>query len=162
MLLWHTFGHPLVSDIAVFVLKRDVKLQLTLATHCRFRIVCFLVKLRLFCSYVICFWCVGFSFFSTMPRDGLGRTSPKWTIFRSSPTIDLVDRNWGVSVCPYFHPCIQKRFSDFDLIWCVGRPPPHMCTSVTLTRYKVKVKVTDLPKLLKLHFSRSISFAVLA
>ena len=51
-------------------------------------------------------------------------------------------------------------FSDFDLIWCVGRPPPHMRTSVTSTRSKVKV--TELPKLRKVHFSRSISSAVFA
>jgi len=39
-----------------------------------------------------------------------------------------------------------------------------MHTSVTSTRskVKVKVKVTDLPKLRKLHFSRSISSTVLA
>jgi len=28
----------------------------------------------------VCFHCVRFSFFSTMPRDWLGRTSPKWPI----------------------------------------------------------------------------------
>jgi len=37
-----------------------------------------------------------------------------------------------------------------------------MRTSVTSTRSKVKVEVTELPKLRKLHFSRSISSAVLA
>ena len=37
-----------------------------------------------------------------------------------------------------------------------------MHTSVTSTRSKVKVKVTELLKLQKLHFSRSISSAVLA
>jgi len=36
-----------------------------------------------------------------------------------------------------------------------------MHTSVTLTRSKVKVKVTELPKLRKLHFCMSISSAVL-
>ena len=30
--------------------------------------------------FVVCFCCVQFSFFSTMPRDWLGRTSPKWPI----------------------------------------------------------------------------------
>ena len=53
----------------------------------------------------------------------------------------------------------RKFFSDFHLIWCVGRPRPHMRTSVTSTRSKVKVKVTELPKLRKVHFSRSISSA---
>ena len=48
------------------------------------------------------------------------------------------------------------------LIWCVGRPRPHMCTSVTSTRSKVRVKVTELPKLQKLHFSKSISSTILA
>jgi len=33
--------------------------------------------------------CVGFSFFSTMPRDWLGRTSPKWPYFVSSGTYNL-------------------------------------------------------------------------
>jgi len=55
-----------------------------------------------------------------------------------------------------------KSFSDFDLVWCVGRPRPHMRTNVTLTRSKVKFKVTQLPKLGKLHLSSSISSAVLA
>jgi len=55
-----------------------------------------------------------------------------------------------------------KSFSDFHPIWCVGRPRPHMRTSVTSTRSKVKVKVTELPKLQKVHFSRSISSTVLA
>jgi len=55
-----------------------------------------------------------------------------------------------------------KSFSDLDLIWYVGRPRPHMRTSVTSTQSKVKVKVTVLPNLQKLHFSRSVSSAVLA
>jgi len=55
-----------------------------------------------------------------------------------------------------------KSFSDFHLISCVGRPWPHMHTSVTSTPSKVKVKVTELPKLRKVHFSRSISSAISA
>jgi len=55
-----------------------------------------------------------------------------------------------------------KIFSDFHPIWCVGRPQPHMRISVTSTRSKVKVKVTELPKLRKVHFSGSISFAISA
>ena len=35
-------------------------------------------------------------------------------------------------------------------------------TDVTLTRSKVKVKVTELPKLRKVHYSKSISSAVFA
>jgi len=33
-----------------------------------------------FCFYIICFWCVRFTFFSTKPRNWLGRTYPKWPI----------------------------------------------------------------------------------
>ena len=60
-----------------------------------------------------------------------------------------------------FRPSVQS-FPDFDVIWCVGRPRPDMRTSVTSTRSMVKVKVTELQKLRKLHFSRSISSAVLS
>jgi len=67
-----------------------------------------------------------------------------------------------VSVRPSVRPYVQKSFSDFHLIWCVGRPRPHMRTSVTSTRSKIKVKVTDLPKLRKVHYSRSISSAISA
>ena len=61
-------------------------------------------------------------------------------------------------MCPSVLP--QKSASDFDLIWCVGRPQPDMRTSVTSTRSKIKVK--ELLKLRQVHFSRSISSAVLA
>ena len=74
-------------------------------------------------------------------------------IFRSLLGNDVVDWNSGLL---YVH----KSFSDFDLIWCVDRPQPDMRTSVTSTRSQVKV--TELPRLRKLHFSRSISSAVLA
>jgi len=48
----------------------------------RFSILCvFLVSFRLFCSFVVCFCCLRFSFFSSIPRDWLGRTSLKWAIF---------------------------------------------------------------------------------
>jgi len=50
-----------------------------------------------------------------------------------------------------------KSFPDFHLIWCVGRRRPDVRTSVTSTRSKVKV--TELPQLRKVHFSRSISSA---
>ena len=69
------------------------------------------------------------------------------------------------SVRPSVRPYVRmstKSYSDFHLIWCVGRPRPLMRTSVTSTRSKVKVKVTELPKLRKVHFSRSISSAILA
>jgi len=54
-----------------------------------------------------------------------------------------------------------KSFSHFDLIWCVGRPRPDMRISMTSTRFKVTIKVTGLLNFPKLHFSKSISFAIL-
>ena len=66
-----------------------------------------------------------------------------------------------MSIHPYI--CTStKSFSDFHLLWCVGRPRPDMRTSMTLTWSNVKVKVTELPKLRKLHHSTSVSSAVLA
>jgi len=65
----------------------------------------------------------------------------------------------------YVSPSVRtstKSFSDFDLIWFVGRPQPGMHTSMTSTRSKVKVKVTELPNLRKVHFSTSISSVILA
>jgi len=44
-------------------------------------------------------------------------------------------------------------------MWCVGRPQPDMRTRVASTRPKAKVKITELVKLRKLHFSMSISYA---
>jgi len=58
-----------------------------------------------------------------------------------------------------FHP---QSFSDLDIIWCLHRPEPDMCNSMTLTRFKVKFKVTELPNFQKLHFPASISSAILA
>jgi len=43
-----------------------------------------------------------------------------------------------------------------------GSPTPIVHVDVTLTRCKFKVKVTGLLKFRKLHFSRSISSAILA
>jgi len=62
------------------------------------------------------------------------------SVFRSSPSDDVIDWNSGLSVHPSVHISIHKKFSDFNLIWCVGRPRPDMHTSMTLTRSKVKVK----------------------
>jgi len=44
----------------------------------------------------------------------------------------------------------------------VGRPRLDMSTNMTLTRSKVKIKVTELLKFRKLHYSRSISSTILA
>ena len=84
----------------------------------------------------------------------------RFILIRSSPGDDLVHWKSGVSVRPYVRSYVRtstKCFSDFILIWCVGRPRPHMRTSVTSTRSTVKV--TELPKLRNVHFSRSISSA---
>jgi len=78
-----------------------------------------------------------------------------FSIIRSSPGDDLVDWNSRVSVRPYVH----KKFFPFWFNLVCGRPwPGRMHTSVTSTRSKVKV--TELPKLRKLHFSTSIPSAV--
>ena len=70
-----------------------------------------------------------------------------------------------MSVRPYVRTSVRtstKGFSDFDLIWYADRRRPGMRTSVTSIRSKVKVKVTELPKLRKVHFSRSFSSAISA
>ena len=86
----------------------------------------------------------------------MGLVRVMWPIFRSSLGDDLIGLlNSGVSVRTS-----TKRFSDFNVIWCVGRPRPDMRTSVTSTQSKVSV--TELLKFQKLHFPRSISYAILA
>jgi len=59
-------------------LKLSVDLALALVFVClfKFNILCVFQ----FCSCTVCFCCVRFNFLSTMPRDWLGRTSPKWPI----------------------------------------------------------------------------------
>jgi len=66
------------------------------------------------------------------------------------------------SVRPSVRSSTKCFFSDLDLISCVCRPRSDMRTSMTTTRTKVKIKVTELLKFRKLHFSRSISCAVLS
>jgi len=84
-----------------------------------------------------------------------------WSRYQS-PGDDLIDWNLGVSSHrTSIRTSTKSFFSDFDLIWCVGRPRPDMRTCVTSARFKVKVKVMEVPKLQKLHFSRSVSSAVL-
>ena len=69
-------------------LKLSVGLGLVLVHLFRFSILCFFFSFsfRLFCWCVVCCCCVRFSFFTSKPRDWLGRTSPKWPIFMSSGT----------------------------------------------------------------------------
>ena len=77
-------------------------------------------------------------------------------IIRSSPGDDLIDLlNSSASVRPYVH-----IFFDFDVIWYMSRPRPDMRTSMTSTRSKVKVK--ELLKFRKLHYSKAIFSAILA
>ena len=64
---WYTHTHEQF-------LKMSVGLSLGLA------FCVFLAYLRVFCSCIVCFCCVGFCSFNTMRRDWLGRTSPKWPI----------------------------------------------------------------------------------
>jgi len=68
---------------------------------------------------------------------------------RMKPGLQLVGARFlGLEIkCvrPYVRTDVHKVFfSDFDPIWCVGRPRPDMPTRLTLTRSKVKVKVTEL------------------
>ena len=65
-------------------------------------------------------------------------------------------------VRPSVRTSTKSFFSDFDLIWCVGRPRPYLRTNLTSIRSNVKVKVTALLKFRKLHFSRCISSAIFA
>jgi len=88
-------------------------------------------------------------------------------VFRSSPgrcpsTLTEVGCvRPSVRPCTYVLPSVHKKsFSDFDLIWCVTRPRPRMRTSMTSTRSKVKVNVTELLKFRKSHFSRCISSTI--
>jgi len=53
-------------------------------------------------------------------------------IFRSSPRQCPVRSTIGSRVRPSVY--VHKSFSDFDLIWCVDSPRPHMRTSMTPTR----------------------------
>ena len=76
-------------------------------------------------------------------------------IIRLSPGDDLITCHSGVSVRTS-----TKKFSDFDPICCVLRPGADMRTSVTST--PSKVKVAELMKFQKLHFSRSVSYAIFA
>jgi len=68
----------------------------------------------------------------------------------------------GSDVHLSIHTSTKSFFSNFDLIWCVGRSRSDMRTSMTSTRSKVKVKVTGLLKFRKLHFSTSMSSAISA
>jgi len=90
------------------------------------------------------------------------------TVFTNLPFImslpgdALIDLMLEVmSVLPSVRPS-TKFFFDFDVIWCVGRPRPDVCTRVTSTRSKVKARVTELLNFRKLYSSRSISSAILA
>jgi len=68
-----------------------------------------------------------------------------------SPGDDLIDLlNTPVCVRPSVRTPTNSFFSDFDLIWCVGRPRPDMRTNVTSMRSKVKFKVTALLKFRKI------------
>jgi len=70
--------------------------------------VFFWFSLRLFCSCVVCFCCVRFSFFSNTPRDWLGITSPKWSILRrvERETLTQCSLTFGVTKLPSlgYHP----------------------------------------------------------
>jgi len=83
-------------------------------------------------------------------------------IFRLSTSDDLINWNSGLSVHLYVFPSIHKKFFSLELIWCVGRSRLDMRINLTLTQSKVKIKVTELLKFWKLHFSMAICSAILA
>jgi len=102
----------------------------------RFSILCvFLVSFRLFSSCVVCFCCLWFSFFSSISRDWLGRTSLKWAIFTArrsyaSAVLGVVILSVHPSVC-HMHALwlIQRTYwRYFNTTW-KGNPssflPPN-------------------------------------
>jgi len=77
---WYAHTHTHMHRHEQF-LKMNVGLGLVFVCLFRFSILHFSgLAYRLFCCCIVCFCCIRFSFFSTMPRDWLGRTSPKWPI----------------------------------------------------------------------------------
>jgi len=65
-------------------------------------------------------------------------------------------------VCPSVRTSIHPSTRFRSNFMCVGRSRPHMHINMTSTRSKVNVKVRELLKFGKLHFSRSISSAIFA
>ena len=63
---------------------------------------------------------------------------------------------YGGNVLQYYFIIFRSSLGDDLINWNSG------LSSVTSTRSKVKIKVTELPKFRKLHFSRSISSATVA
>jgi len=72
------------------------------------------------------------------------------------PSSRAIFRSSSVRVGPSVRTSTKSFFSDFDLIWCVGRLRPDM-RIMTSTRSKIKVKVTGLLNFRKLHFSLGLS-----
>ena len=99
--------------------------------------------LRLFCSCVFCFCCVRFSFFSTVPRDWLGRTSPKWPIScrvgRKTLTVSIkfvlfsMQYLWiFMSLCCQY---VVSAFSFSAMTLLVGRQQGRPACKNSLVRY---------------------------
>jgi len=69
----------------------------------------------------------------------------------------------GLYVCLCVRPSVHKKsFSDFDLIWCVGRPRLDMRTSMTSTRPRSRSRSLSFWSSKNCTFFRSISCAILA
>jgi len=64
--------------------------------------------------------------------------------------------------CHKIQLCCHKKNNNINIVPQQVFSRPDVRTSVTSTRFKVKVKVTELLKLRKLHFPTSISSGVLA
>jgi len=60
-------------------------------------------------SVYVCFCCVRFSFFSTVPRDWLGRTSPRWAILCWVGRKTLTQ-----SIYPEYLTCMSEPVDFYD------------------------------------------------
>ena len=81
-----------------------------------------------------------------------GHTTSTSIFIRSSPTDDLEDWN-----CPSVHTSTKSFFLRFPSNFVYGQTSTTYAHQCDLNRSKVKVKVTDLPKLRKVDYARSIS-----
>jgi len=115
----------------------------------------FLFELRLFCSCAVCFCCVRFSFFSTTPRDCLGRTSPKWHILCRVGRKSIIHAQcrWSVSYAACgmtlsVHPCSESLVYTRDT--CTHQQPARYWFKIAIFLYpmcisNVTVEISILP-----------------
>jgi len=92
-----------------------------------FRILSFLIFLRLFCSLDY-FCCIGFSFFSTMPRHWLERTSPQW------PALCRVRRELLTESLVLFSRCWLRRVVELWRKWSWSSLTRRASTATDVSR----------------------------